>query len=410
MLEIVFKKMYQEKIKLFLNIFSMTWGAFSISFLLAIGEGVRSNFIDLSKGMSSSFIVTPGKTSKVYKGRYYNINIYFKKKDLQAIKELPNILKVSLTYQASNQLEYKGQLSRTKVMAIDSNYFEINNIKVKKGGRFISPIDIKNSSSVIVLGSKAAGQFFQKRENPIGKKISINNVFFLVIGVIDEMSDIFTSTASNSCFSWIPYTIYELISSPKEITSFSVQYKNPDLLEATKKQIQRIIALHYDCDPSDNNFITFLDVEEQQQAIRAFFIGIKFFLLLIGVLNLLLASGGFVSMMCATLSRTIREIGIQVALGAQSYHIIFQYAFETFFVTVIGGIIGILMAEVLVSIIRSFHFRFDFIENIGKFKPILSFKVILIVVIILGVTACLISLFPAIKAVKTNPMEALRYE
>jgi putative ABC transport system permease protein len=233
---------------------------------------------------------------------------------------------------------------------------------------------------------------------------------FTVIGVMQKKPEFMSSEAPDEYLNWIPVSTYQLLANPRYIDRISITYKNLNLLTGTKQQIQQIIALHHNADPDDSSIVNFTDLAKIQNTINTFFYGMQIFLGIIGSLTLLIAGVGIANVMFASIKRATHEIGVQMALGARTYHILFHYIAESFLVTIIGGSIGLVLSFLLVFGVRKITFQGKLIEVIGQPNPVLSLKVIFIVVVILGLTGFLAGLFPAMKAAKVDPAESLTYE
>ncbi len=170
------------------------------------------------------------------------------------------------------------------------------------------------------------------------------------------------------------------------------------------------IALKYHCDPEGKNLVNFTDSYKVQQKTNQLFIGMEIFLGIIGGINLIIAGTGLANVMFMSVHRATREIGIRMAIGAKMRYILFYYMVEALMVTFIGGIIGLLAAFSFRSAIYNLSAQQQFFKSLGSPKPILSFLVVVIVMIFLGVTGLLAGFFPAKKAASIHLAEALRHE
>jgi putative ABC transport system permease protein len=119
---------------------------------------------------------------------------------------------------------------------------------------------------------------------------------------------------------------------------------------------------------------------------------------------------GIANVMLASISHATRDIGVRMAIGAKSYHIILHYLIEAMIVTFAGGIIGIILSWVIVTILKNIPIHSQFFTSLGSPQPILSWSVILTSILVLGLIGFLAGFFPANKAAKIDPLEALRHE
>ena len=407
----IINELFREKTRMVLTILAIAWGTFTIASMLAIGEGLRLTFSTQVTSSGRNLInITGGLTSKAYKGTTLGMEVKFNSNDVEAIAQLPNVATISPMYISNQNISYKKEVTNREVRAVESNYLDIHENTISPGGRFISPLDIEQKKAVMVLGTKTVEDLFPKNHNPIGQYVNIGNKPFLVIGVVQRKQQVVSHKSPDEFSNWIPISTYELFVNPQKIDSIDIVYKNPQLLAVLKQQIQETVALIHKADPKDTAVIEFTDYAKQQKKINTFFGGMQIFLGAIGALTLLIAAVGIANVMYASINRATREIGIRMALGARTFHIVSHYVSEALVATFAGGIIGLVLASVLVYGLRSLTFKGRLIEAIGQPKPVLSFLVIFIVASVLGIVGVLVGLFPALKAAKVDPTEALSYE
>ena len=407
----IIKELFLEKTRVMLTILAIVWGTFTISSMLSIGEGLRLTFAKAVASSGQNFLsLSGGRTSKKYLGTHPNMPINLDKIDLQAISVLPNIATISPQYDIEANLTYKQKKISGMIKAVDPDYFSIHQIHVGKEGRIINHIDQLKRSAVIVLGSKSQEELFTGETNLVGKMIFVGSQPFTVIGIMQKKPQLISSEVPDEYMNWIPVTTYELLANPNVINSISITYKDLQQLKQTKQQIQKIIALNHNVDPDDYSIINFTDLAKIQKTVNTFFLGMQIFLGIIGFLTLLVAGVGIANVMYASIENTTHEIGIRIALGARTYHILIYYILESLLVTIVGGIVGLLFSWLLIYGINKIQFHGKLIDIIGQPHPVLSLSVIIIVVLVLGLIGFLAGLFPAQKAAKIDPAEALIYE
>ena len=396
--------LFHKKTRIILTIFAIAWGTFSIAITLAIGEGLRLNFARTMANAGENLLtITPGTSS--------NEELKLTKRDIDIIATLPNVASVTPQYKFTPQLRYHDRIIYySEFYAVTPEYATIHHAQVRLGQRFISAFDLKQKNSVVVIGTKIADKLFAPGENPTGEIIYIDNRPFMIIGVMQKKPQMHATEIPDDWLNWIPASTYELLNNPQKVDSIEISYKDIKMLAQTKNTIQKVIALNHGANPNDANIVNFSDLEKDQEKTNKFFIGMQIFLGIIGGLTLLIAGIGIANVMYATVARATRKIGLQMALGATTRHILAYYISESLAATVIGGVIGMIMTVLAVYLIRLIPMQGKIIEYIGKPEPVLSFFVLAIVITVLGIIGFIAGLLPAIKATKVDPAEALVYE
>ena len=406
------QELFYKKTRIILTILAIAWGTFTIAIMLAVGEGLRLNFSrTMANAGSNLLIISPGVTSKNYQGYSANKQIKFTKRDIDAIAALPNIASVTPQYGFDTRLQYYDRYTYGHFQAVTPDYAAVHKIRVDANQRFISPVDFKERKSVIVIGSKTAENLFAPEENPVGNTVYIENRPFKIIGVMQKKAQTWnTGGMPDAYYNFIPSSTYELLNNPQKIDTIAATYEDLKLLPQTQNTIQKIIALNHGFDPNDISILNFSEIAKEQERVNRFFIGMQIFLGIIGGLTLLIAGVGIANVMYASVAQATQQIGIQMALGATKKHIVSHYILESLVATAIGGIIGMIMTVISVFLLRLIPMKGDFFASVGKPEPVLSFLVLAIVIVVLGVTGFIAGLFPALKAAKVDPAEALVYE
>lgn len=405
------KELFRQKTRMILTILAITWGTFTITIMLAIGEGLRLNFARTMANAGNKLLtITPGVTAKNYQGIPANTQIKFTQRDIDTIAKLPNIANVTPQNSFQAPLRYYDRFTYTNFQAVIPEYAFVHKIQVHPNQRFISTVDIKERKSVVVIGSEIATRLFPPTANPVGDTVYIAERPFVIIGVMQKKAQMMGGKMPDGYYNFIPASTYKLFNNPQKIETIEISYKDLNLLPETQTLIQKIIALNHGYNPNDSTFINFSEIAKKQEEVNRFFTGMQLALGIIGSLTLLIAGVGIANVMYASVAQATHQIGIQMALGATKKRIVSQYIFESLVVTGIGGTIGMIMTVLFVFLLRLIPMQGDFFRHIGKPEPVLSFLVLAIVITALGVTGFFAGLFPALKAAKIDPAEALVYE
>jgi len=408
----ILKDLFQEKTRMILTILAVAWGTFTITSMLSVGEGLRLTFAKAVADSGHNVLeVQGGFTSKTENGLMANRRISLMQKDYRDIQSyVQNIVRMSPQYDWNVITRYGKMEDTIRFKAVSPDFAAINQISIQKGGRFISPLDVETKKPVVVLGTETLKQFFGENENPVGKTLWVGHKKFLVIGVMQKKSEIAASHAPDAFLNWIPYSTYVLYQNPQTIKRISMTYQDEARLKTMEKEIQRVIARNHGVSADDEGIVSFTEMANRQAKINTFFIGLQVFLGIIGALTLLVAGVGIANVMFASVSRSMHEIGLKMAIGARTYQILSQYIIESLLATLIGGLIGIVLSGLLVVGINVIPMSGKLIDAIGKPTPVLSWFVIFLVIFVLGIMGVLAGFFPALKASRIDPTEALRYE
>jgi putative ABC transport system permease protein len=408
----ILKELFTEKTRIILTILAVAWGTFSISLMLAVGQGLRVSFgSSLSSVGKNLLIVTPGTTSADYKGVADNTNINIYPTDYIAIeKSVDNVSKISQVYLPHYQLRRGDLRFESNIAAVSPDFANIHNIKIMAGGRFINPLDIKERRKVIVLGTSAWEKLFPYGHDPVGQTVKFSNIDMTVVGVMRNKPELVSSNAPDSSFAWVPESTYRLLADSHTVDNIAITYNNSNDLPIMKQEIRTIIALANGASPNDPDIVNFQDVSAQQRKTNNFLMALELFLGIVGALTLIVAGTGIANVMFASVKQNTRMIGLRMAIGARPYQILTHYVLESMIATAIGGVIGIVIIALLVWGVDSIPLHGRVFQVFGKPELLLSPSVILVVVVVLGIIGFAAGFFPARIAASIEPAEALRHD
>jgi len=410
---LLFKEILAGKTRLFLTILAIAWATTTITFMLAVGEGLRLTLGNTTSSIGKNFmVVMGGQTSSTHEGHLPNQPVRLTPQDLAHIRQgIPNI-QIMPEYQWTAAISYQGQSLTKSISAVYPDFAHLRNLSVQTGGRFIDDIDIKENRRVIVIGTEFAKEVLQDihLNQLLGKILIIDQKPFKIIGVLAEKPPIGFYQMPDNYLAWIPASTYIIEKKPEEISNFLIFPQPNSQNENLKKQIIQLIASHHHLDPEDQNILNILDIQKRQQETQSALKGTEIFLGIVGAMTLVVAGVGIANVMFISVRRTTREIGIRMAIGARSGQILWRYITEALIATFVGGAIGITLAYGLVWGISQLPMDNPMFKYIGKPMPIFSFTVVGIVITTLGLVGLLAGFFPAKRAAAIDPAEALRHE
>ncbi len=385
-----------------LTILGIVIGIASVIAMIAVGQGAQASVEANIQSIGSNLImVSPGFIrgvgTQVSAGRGSASTLT--QEDADAIAEEINGIKAVAPEKSSRfQVTAKGTNTNTQVIGTVAQYAEVRNVSIEKGN-FILDSQVKNASKVAVLGPTTVEDLFGEGADPTGQSIKINKVEFKVIGV--------TKAKGGSGFSnqddmiYVPLTAAQrFLSGDESLSSISVQAENPQAMSTVQQQITNLFLQRHNianAQMADFQVMNQSDIVEAASSVTDTF---TILLASIAGISLLVGGIGIMNMMLTTVTERTREIGLRKAIGGKSRDITLQFLAEAVTLTFLGGLFGILLGWILAFGISYFG---GTSTKVSLFSILLAFGVSAGIGVIFGY-------YPARRASKLNPIDALRYE
>lgn len=406
--KISFKNIIAAKWRSFLTMLGIIIGVASVIIVMAIGAGAQALILNEVQSIGSNLVgVLPGASDeKGPPASVFGVVVTtLKYDDLQALlrkKNVPNAVDGAGYVTGSAAASYKENSFSSSFQGVSSSLPNVEKVTLKSG-RFFSKEEEINLSRVAVLGYNRANDLFPSVD-PVGKSITLKNLNFIVIGVMNEKGSSSFSNPDDLIF--VPlFTGQKLLLGINYLNFVRVKIDNEGNLERAVADIKSTIREQHNIkDPANDDF----SVRNTAQALSILTNitnVLKYFLVSIAAISLVVGGVGIMNIMLIAVNQRIREIGLRKAVGAKNNNIIYQFLIESVAITLSGGIlgiiIGILISYLAAIIIRSLGNTWEFI--ITWQSVMLATSVTIAIGIIFG-------MYPARKASKVSPMEALRYE
>jgi len=395
-----------QKLRAILTLFGLIWGTTAIMLLLSIGESIKKQMFINMHGMGEGIcIIWPGQTSKPFAGFGKGREIRLFRDDILLIKKHISQIRFISGEQSNYNIPIKFGKKNVMVnlTGVEAEWGEMRNVIPQMGGRFLHPDDIEEKRRVVFIGNKLKENLIGD-EDAIGKSIIINGIPFTVIGVLKPKQQNSSYSGRDESKAIIPITTYMLMFDAKTINNLVYSPKNKKKSEETEKKIKEFIAKLKKFDPTDPDALWVWNTSEMDKFLGYFTIGLQLFFGIVGIFTLIVAGIGVANIMNVVVEERTKEIGIKLALGIKKKWILFQFLFETFFLTFLGGFIGFIISASICAVINQFPQIEDFMG-----KPHVTLPVALITTAVLGLVAFLSGYYPAKRASKLNPVEALRW-
>jgi putative ABC transport system permease protein len=407
----IFSTIKKNKLRTFLTGFSISWGIFMFCILLSSGNGLRNGMLSSFGSRSMNSLEFWGRrTSIPYQGFPEGRNIALDDKDLELIRaQVPEAGYISGSISADVNISYKTFSTTGSFVGVSADYNTFNGIKIKDNqGRFINEADMKNYRKVTVINQRLKEILFQD-DDPTGKQIIANGLGYMVIGVFEE------DAWGNNEKAYIPFSTAQLLynkgwgMNSVVFTLHGLDTKEEN--EAFEKQFRGKLAKLHIFDPEDTRSVGIWNQLQNYLQFKGIFNGISAFIWIIGIGTLIAGIIGVSNIMLITVRERTREIGIRKALGAKPSSILGSILMESIFITSVFGYIGMFLGiglgEMVSSILESpgMEEASHVIKN-----PTIEVGVAVGAMLALIFSGLIAGYFPALKAVKIQPVVAMKEE
>lgn len=397
----IWQTMSTNKLRTALTGMAVAWGIFMLIMLVGMAKGVSNSFSSSEFAKTSNVIMLwPGRASKPYKGLKEGRWIPLKERNLKEIEQ-DNPGKVVM---AAPSVDGQSTIMSTERDYVSRSYSgvypEAREQLVIDYGRFINEKDLAEQRKSIVLDYKTAEQLYADPTKAVGKSLNVGGVAFNVVGVYNHewKTDIF-----------IPYTTARALAGYNDdlgmIRVVTGNLKSEEEAEALETNIRATLGRSNNHAADDNSAIWVWNRFESYLANQKVMGILNIVMWVIGLLTLITGIVGVSNIMFVSVRERTHEIGIRRAIGAKPRNILAQVIVESVSLTTIFGYIGILLGTVGTEILAHVFAGSDFIKD-----PTVNLSLAMQVTCVLILSGALAGIFPAIRALKVRPVEALRTE
>jgi putative ABC transport system permease protein len=387
------KSIVGNKVRSFLTMLGVIIGVSSVIAAVAFAQGSTASITDSIKGMGSNTI------SISITGRGSNRSVSYKQMQEFAEKYPDDISALAPLVSSSMTVKVGTKTRTTTINGTSPEYEIIKNMGVQ-AGRYLLSFDLDYNQKVAVIGTAVANDVFAGK-NPVGENIKINGQIFKVVGLLQEKEGGQDSTSDDQVI--IPVTVAQRLGRAAEIRNFTATTTTPEVVDSVVAKLKEFL---YNIFKDENlyrvsNAAQILDMLDSITGVMMAVLGG------IAAISLVVGGIGIMNIMLVSVTERTREIGIRKAIGAKRRSILVQFLIEAVMVTGIGGILGVLSGAGIIKFV---------IGNLSKFRsdlniqPVYSVEWMLISFGISLATGVIFGLFPAYKAARLNPIQALRHE
>lgn len=412
LLKLFLNEFRKRKRKTSLITFAIAWGTLSLLLMMSFGRGLSNQFRIGFQGLGEDLIMfSGGRTSVEYQGLPKGRRIRLYEEDVRLLRDtIPEIDLISPESYVNMTITYKGQEANRNVRGMYAEYSPMRTTYAQWGGRFINPDDVKYRRRVVFLGWHLAEELF-KDKNPVGENVTINRVPFKIMGVMKKKLQNSNYEGLDYDHAFIPISTYGLVHSQRHIDRIHIRPISRDYSRYVEERVKKILGKKYRFDTDDEYALGVWNTIEQGETAGKVFLGIEIFLGVIGGLTLLIAAVGVTNLMYAVVKERTREIGVKMALGAKRRHVVMQFLLEALFIFLKGTFWGALISFNLVSLVRMVPIGYE-IDSIQSYllRPEFSTDLLITFIAVMGTLVFCSGIFPALRASRMNPVDALRYE
>jgi len=369
-------------------------GVLSVVLVIAFGLGLRKYVENQFESLGANLIfVMPGNKKTILQGGGMMGGIKFDEKDVNNIKRVSNISYLAPVFvKTGAMIEAEGKSEVVEVVASNEEIIGVMNLELEEG-RLIEKKDIQKGQKIILLHLSMAEKLFISSDLALGNNVVIDKQNYKVIGILKSKGGGGLGGGDMDAHVYIPFKASYSFNPEKKYYGLYFKADSKENVFIVKDTVQKILEKRYDKDD-----FSVMEQSELMDTVSSIFNIINTVLIAIAAISLVVGGVGIMNIMYVTVTERIKEIGIRRALGARKKDILYQFITESVTLSLLGGLMGLGLAEIIVLLIQSL-----FPAYINLSSVLLALGVSSAIGIIFGV-------FPAKKAADLSPIDAIRYE
>ncbi len=401
--KIAFRALGRNKMRSFLTALGIIIGVGAVIAMISIGEGARRGIEDRFASMGTNLLfVSPGSQSQRGVHGGWGSMTTLKEDDALAIgRECPAVMYISPSVSARAQTVYGNKNWNTSISGTGDRYPEVRNWEVELGAYFDEAM-VKSAAKVCVLGADVKTNLFED-EDPIGKVIRIKKIPFKVLGVLKKRGES-GGFGSRDDMITIPYTTaMRRLQGIDYLQSVDVRAVSTEAMSEAVAQIQELLRNRHRIAPGAEDDFTVRNMSEIAETAAQATQMMTVLLGSIAGISLLVGGIGIMNIMLVSVTERIREIGLRMAVGARERDILLQFLTEAIVLSLMGGFIGIAVGVGASKLLKHIKMFASMNTVVSPESVVLAFGFAAAIGIFFG-------FYPARKASRLDPIEALRYE
>lgn len=399
--KISFKALANNKLRTFLTMLGIIIGVGSVITMLAIGQGSKKSIQSQISEMGSNMIM-------IHSGAQRRGGVRMDASSMQTLKltdyksivsDAQYVSYVSPVVQSNGQFIYGSNNYPSSIYGVDADYLEIRQLSVEDGDLF-TDLDVQTNAKVCVIGKTIADNLFTNGENPIGEVIRFNKIPFKIIGVLKSKG--YNSMGMDQdAVVLTPYTtVMKRILAVTYLESIYCSAVSEDMTEKAIDELTEILRENHKLLANDEDDFTIRSQQELSSMMSSTTDTMTILLSCVAAISLIVGGIGIMNIMYVSVTERTKEIGLRMSVGARGRDILTQFLIEAVLISIAGGLIGVLLGVLASVTIKMFAGWPTYIQ---PWSVILSFGVCTLTGVFFG-------WYPAKKASRLDPIEAIRYE
>ena len=391
-----------------LTMLGMAWGIATVVLLLAYGTGFERGLWSAFRSFGTNLVfIFPGRTELQAGGTKAGTQVRLTVNDLDYIRtEVPLLKRVSPEVTKQCLAAFGTRSATYGVSGVYASYAHMRRLDIAEG-TFFSEADDFTHTRVAVIGSDAKKKLFSG-QNAIGQNLRLDGISYQIVGVMKHQIQNGDDNINEHVY--VPYSAMSDLANTYYLSAVVMEYEGDHA--KVVKAVRESMGFHHNFDPKDQRAIFVFDVFADLLDLQVISTGIKILLGFIGLLTLGIGGVGLMNIMLVSVTQRTREIGVEKALGAHRWHILFQFLAEALVITAVGGLLGVVLAYLISWSVGGLPLWSAFEENAseGDIHLYIDSATLIWSTAILSFVGIISGMLPAIKAARLDPIEALRYE
>lgn len=400
LIRIALKALRRNKLRALLTMLGIIIGVAAVIAMMAIGEGSKRSIRARLSNMGANMITIMPQSNLPGGARIIGTDLQILTiKDVELLRSRAGHISAISPVAASSGQAIKEALNwPTRIEGVSPEYLDIRQLSLKDGIMFSEP-DVRASAKVCLLGQTVVDNLFPNGENPIGQVIRFNKIPFQVIGVLQPKQSAFGPDQGDVIIA--PYTtVQKRILASVYFQNISASATTEEDSPAAAEEITELLRESHRLKPTDEDDFSVRTMQELIEMLSSTSEMMTTWLTAVAAISLVIGGIGIMNIMYVSVTERTREIGLRMSIGAKGGDILFQFLIEAVVLSVTGGVIGVALGTVSSGLIAS----------LLGWPTVITESSIAISFLVCAITGIFFGYYPAQKASRLDPIDALRYE